>query len=120
MIDQIIEAELGLETPAEALQQNANDNSAFVQQLANGVGVEININGTPQVAQLSWTQANQDAIVLLVEGHEEPSVLSLRAFRRLFARDRVRFLEESQLFDRAMVDLLRSADDLVQKETVLA
>jgi len=120
LIDQIIEAELGLETPAEALQQSANDNSAFVQQLANGVGVEININGTPQVAQLSWTQANQNAIVLLVEGHEEPSVLSLRAFRRLFARDRVRFLEESQLFDRAMVDLLRSADDLMQREAVAA
>jgi hypothetical protein len=121
LIDQIIEAELGLETPAEALQQqSANDNAGFVQQLGNGVAVEININGTPQLAQLSWTKANQNAIVLLVEGHEEPSVLSLRAFRRLFARDRVRFLEESQLFDRAMVDLLRSTDDLVQRESVAA
>lgn len=117
LIDQIIEAELGFETPAEALQQGSSDNSAFVQQLGNGVAVEININGTPQLAQLSWTPANQNVIVLLVEGHELPSVLSLRAFRRLFARDRVRFLEESQLFDRAMVDLLRSADDLVQNAT---
>ena len=120
LIDQIIESELGLETPAEALQQNTNDHAAFVQQLGNGVAVEININGTPQLAQLSWTKINQNAIVLLVEGYEEPAVLSLRAFRRLFARDRVRFLEESQLFDRAMVDLLRSADDLVQREHVAA
>ncbi|MGL6041268.1 MAG: DUF1631 family protein, partial [Deefgea sp.] len=114
LIDQIIESELGLETPAEALQQS-NHNDAFIEQLGIGVAVEININGTPQLAQLSWTSANRDAIVLVVEGHEEPSVLSLRAFRRLFARDRVRFLEESQLFDRAMVDLLRSADDLMQR-----
>ncbi len=119
LIDQIIESELGLETPAEALQQSTNDNAEFIQQLGNGVAIEININGSPQLAQLSWTKANQNAIVLVVEGHEEPSVLSLRAFRRLFARDRVRFLEESQLFDRAMVDLLRSADGLVQREMAL-
>ncbi|WP_169734419.1 DUF1631 family protein [Deefgea rivuli] len=116
LIDQIIEAELGLDSPTQAMAYEASENPAFFEQLGNGVAVEINISGTQQQAQLSWTKENQNAIVLTIVDHAEPAVLSLRAFRRLFARDRVRFLEESQLFDRAMVDLLRSADDLAQQE----
>ncbi len=116
LMDQMIETELGFESATETQASEIFETPAFFEQLGNGVAIEINISGTPQRAQLSWTKANQNAIVLTIVDDAEPAVLSLRAFRRLFARDRVRFLEDAQLFDRAMADLLRSADDLAQQK----
>ncbi|MBM5575483.1 hypothetical protein [Deefgea sp. CFH1-16] len=68
---------------------------------------------------MSWQANHPDAIVLTWPDQDAPAVLSLRAFRRLFARDRVRFLEQAPLFDRAMSELLASAEQVASTETAL-
>ncbi|WP_297573880.1 DUF1631 family protein [uncultured Deefgea sp.] len=115
LIDQLIESELG---PPTAVDIDSEDED-FTACLSNGVAVEINFDGSARIAQLSWQANHPDAIVLTWPDQDAPAVLSLRAFRRLFARDRVRFLEQAPLFDRAMNELLASAEQVASAETAL-
>ncbi|WP_288841519.1 DUF1631 family protein [uncultured Deefgea sp.] len=115
LIDQLIEAELGPQTSAEVVVDDVD----LMTCLSHGVGVEINFDGSARIAQLSWQAQHSDAIVLTWPDQSAPAVLSLRAFRRLFARDRVRFLEQAPLFDRAMNQLLASAEQVASTEAAL-
>lgn len=109
----LIDQQLGIESSAEELSDPAADELLFHTQLKAGVMVEVNLDGQFKTARLNWVGGEQSRLILSIEGHETPSMISLRAFRRLLAGDRARFAEEAQIFERAVRQLLDTADQSV-------
>lgn len=81
-----------------------------MEQLKIGVAVEINLGGEPSQGKLNWIDPALTNLILTMEGQEQPSMLSVRMFRRMIAHGRVKFLETEPLFERAVQSLLKSAD----------
>ena len=81
-----------------------------MEQLKTGVTVEINLGGEPSQGKLNWIDPALTNLVLTLDGQEQPSMVSVRMFRRMIAHGRVKFLEAEPLFERAVQSLLKSAD----------
>lgn len=114
MLDQVFDQEL----PAENLDLKSpvkpTDLSpeSIQERLRSGVALEINLGGKPSQGWLNWVDPNLTSLVLSLDGQEQPSMVSVRMFRRMIAHGRVRFLESEPLFERAVQSLLKSADSL--------
>ncbi len=114
MLDHVFDQEL----PAEKLDKTIPVRSdvlspeAIQERLRSGVALEINLGGKPSQGWLNWVDPALSSLVLSMDGQEEPSVVSVRMFRRMIAHGRVRFLEREPLFERAVQSLLKSADNL--------
>ncbi|MBR7800320.1 DUF1631 family protein [Undibacterium fentianense] len=100
--------------PTDQLDENLESQDAGVdivmEQLKTGVAVEINLGGEPSQGKLNWVDPALTNLILTLEGQEQPSMLSVRMFRRMIAHGRVKFLETEPLFERAVQSLLKSAD----------
>lgn len=83
-------------------------------RLHRGVMVELHIDHEPSLARLSWLSSDQGHLMLSLNDNGSPVMMTLRAFRRLFMRQRVRFVEAEPLFERALRSLLDAADQLAQ------
>lgn len=114
MLDQVFDQEL----PAEnldvtvAVKQADLSPESIQERLRSGVPLEINLGGKPSQGWLNWVDPSLTNLVLSLDGQEEPSMVSVRMFRRMIAHGRVRFLESEPLFERAVQSLLKSADNL--------
>jgi hypothetical protein len=114
MLDQVFDLEL----PAENLDINLVvkpdelSPEGIQERLRSGVALEINLGGMPSQGWLNWVDPTQTNLVLSLTGQEEPSIVSVRMFRRMIAHGRVRFLESEPLFERAVQSLLKSADSV--------
>nr|WP_315484889.1 DUF1631 family protein [uncultured Undibacterium sp.] len=110
LLDQVYVHELPKESPEE--EQKAADNSIdlVMEQLKTGVAVEINLGGEPGQGKLNWIDPALTNLILTLDGQEQPSMVSVRMFRRMIAHGRVKFLETEPLFERAVQSLLKSAD----------
>ena len=87
---------------------------AIQERLKSGVGLEINLGGKASMGKLNWVDPNLKNLVLTLDGQENPSIVSVRMFRRMIAHGRVKFLETEPLFERAVQSLLKSADTIDQ------
>ncbi len=114
MLDQVFDHELPAEIPSEVSSQKNTDlqPESIEERLRSGVAMEINLGGKPSQGRLQWVDPSISNLVLSMEGQEQPSVVSVRMFRRMIAHGRVRFLESEPLFERAVQSLLKSADNL--------
>ena len=114
MLDQVFGQELPAENLDVALPVKANELSpqGIQERLRSGVALEINLGGVPSQGWLNWVDPTQTNLVLSLTGQEEPSIVSVRMFRRMIAHGRVRFLESEPLFERAVQSLLKSADSV--------
>lgn len=110
LLDQVYVHELPKESPDE--EQKAADNGIdlVMEQLKTGVAVEINLGGEPGQGKLNWIDPALTNLILTLDGQEQPSMVSVRMFRRMIAHGRVKFLETEPLFERAVQSLLKSAD----------
>ena len=81
-------------------------------RLHRGVMVELLIGREPSLARLSWMSHDRDHLLLALDGDRPPVTMTLRAFRRLFQHQRVRFAETEPLVERALRSLLDSAERL--------
>lgn len=106
----VMDQHLGVESEIEDLSDAATDELVFHTQLKAGVMIEVNLDGLFKPARLNWVGEGQERLILSIEGHDVPSMVSLRAFRRLLAGGRARFAEEAQVFERAVRQLLDTAD----------
>ncbi|WP_395008761.1 DUF1631 family protein [Undibacterium sp.] len=110
LLDQVYIQEL----PKEGLDSENNTKlnavDLVMEQLKIGVLVEINLGGEPSQGKLNWIDPALTNLILTMEGQEQPSMLSVRMFRRMIAHGRVKFLETEPLFERAVQSLLKSAD----------
>ena len=115
---QILDQVFDLEFPAENLEVASPSKldelspEGIQERLRSGVALEINLGGIPSQGWLNWVDPTQTNLVLSLTGQEEPSIVSVRMFRRMIAHGRVRFLESEPLFERAVQSLLKSADSL--------
>jgi hypothetical protein len=80
------------------------------ERLRVGVAIEVNLGGKPSTGRLNWISQNASNMVLTLEDQSEPSMISTRMFRRLLKNDRVRFLEDEPIFERAVESLLTTAE----------
>jgi hypothetical protein len=110
LLDQVYVHELPKESPEE--EQKAADHGIdlVMEQLKTGVAVEINLGGEPGQGKLNWIDPALTNLILTLDGQEQPSMVSVRMFRRMIAHGRVKFLETEPLFERAVQSLLKSAD----------
>jgi hypothetical protein len=117
LLDQVYIQEL----PKEGTDSENNTKLAEVdlvmEQLKIGVSVEINLGGEPSQGKLNWIDPALTNLILTMEGQEQPSMLSVRMFRRMIAHGRVKFLETEPLFERAVQSLLKSADIVGMPQT---
>ena len=116
MLDQVFEHELPAENFDEAFfkKETSTGTDSIESRLRSGVAMEINLGGKPSQGQLRWVDPSVSNLVLSLDGQEQPSVVSVRMFRRMIAHGRVRFLESEPLFERAVQSLLKSADSIDQ------
>lgn len=116
MLDQVFEHELPAENFDETYSKKdtIRDADSIESRLRSGVAMEINLGGKPSQGQLRWVDPSVSNLVLSLDGQEQPSVVSVRMFRRMIAHGRVRFLESEPLFERAVQSLLKSADRIDQ------
>ncbi len=116
MLDQVFDLELPAETHQVISSAKANDLSPenIQERLRSGVALEINLGGIPSQGWLNWVDPAHTNLVLSLTGQDQPSIVSVRMFRRMIAHGRVRFLEREPLFERAVQSLLKSADNLDQ------
>lgn len=100
------------ELPKEEDDARTNDSNIdlVMEQLKTGVAVEINLGGEPSQGKLNWIDPALTNLILNLDGQEQPSLVSVRMFRRMIAHGRVKFLETEPLFERAVQSLLKSAD----------
>ncbi|MDR3414165.1 MAG: DUF1631 family protein, partial [Formivibrio sp.] len=89
-------------------------------RMRRGVPIEMTLDREPTRARLNWISPAATNLVLSIENQLIPSVISVKAFRRLFAVNRIRFLEDAPLFERAVHALLASADHLDHQAESLA
>lgn len=114
MLDQVFDLELPAENLDVVLPVKPDELSpeGIQERLRSGVALEINLGGKPSQGWLNWVDPTQTNLVLSLTGQDEPSIVSVRMFRRMIAHGRVRFLESEPLFERAVQSLLKSADSI--------
>lgn len=116
MLDQVFDQELPEEHVDEIVSAATELDKAesIEDRLRSGVAMEINLGGKPSMGQLKWVDPSVSNLVLSLDGQDQPSVVSVRMFRRMIAHGRVRFIESEPLFERAVQSLLKSADNVDQ------
>lgn len=86
--------------------------SQVISQLRAGVVVDIAFGGSSRRARLNWISPRAACLLLTIAGLGKPAALSVQLFRRLLALGHVRFIESEPLFERAVMSLLRNADEM--------
>jgi hypothetical protein len=109
LLDKEVDPELLAALPET---DNALNEEAIRERLRSGISLEVNLGIKPTSGKLNWVDPEQNHLVLSLTGTPEPSVVSVRMFRRMIAHGRVRFLEAEPLFERAVQALLTNADML--------
>lgn len=110
LLDQVYVQEQPNESEQAVAPSEDRTVDLVMEQLKTGVTVEINLGGEPSQGTLNWIDPALTNLVLTLDGQEQPSMVSVRMFRRMIAHGRVKFLEAEPLFERAVQSLLKSAD----------
>lgn len=99
--------------PATPLSTNAMNEDETIEQLRNGVAIDITLGTEPVRANLCWKTAT--TLVLTLDGNPTPSMISVRMFLRLCEMRRARFVESAPLFERAVHSLLTTASEVERR-----
>lgn len=89
----------------------------ITERLHSGIFIEIKLSKTPSRARLSWVSADASNLILSLDEQRTPVLMRLSVFRRMLANQRVRFIEDQPLFERAVQSLLDSAEQMDQVES---
>jgi hypothetical protein len=117
LLDKVYDAELPKEEIDVEARVESDSGDLVLEQLKIGVAVEINLGGEPAQGKLNWIDPALTNMILTLEGQEQPSMISVRMFRRMIAHGRVKFVEAEPLFERAVQSLLKSADNIEVPKT---
>ncbi|MES2000670.1 MAG: DUF1631 family protein [Pseudomonadota bacterium] len=98
------------------LQTDSQLDESIAERLHSGIVIEIKLSQTPSRARLSWMSADASNLILNLDDQRTPVLMRLSVFRRLVATQRVRFIEDQPLFERAVQSLLDSAEQMDQAE----
>lgn len=118
LLDHLYEDELP-SNDTKLMEEKSGDADFVMEKLRTGIAIELRLGGEPSEGRLSWIDPALTSLILNIDGQEEPSIVSIRMFRRMIAHGRVRFMEAEPLFERAVQSLLKSADAPNKEESVL-
>ena len=93
-------------------QEKSAIDPQVLESLRCGISIEVRLGNELRQAKLNWVSANGSNLAMTIEGRHKPIVVSVKMFQRLLNQDRARFLESSQLFERAVAHLLETADQM--------
>lgn len=116
VLDHFFDDDAELQEQERAEEAAAEDNDVeekpldIAERLRVGVAIEVNLGGKPSTGRLNWISENASNMVLTLDDQAEPSMISARMFRRLLRNDRVRFLEDEPIFERAVESLLSTTE----------
>ena len=111
LLDNVYEEELP-SNDTKIMEERSDDADQIFEKLRTGIAIELRLGGEPSEGKLSWIDPALTSLILTLDGQEEPSMVSVRMFRRMIAHGRVRFIEAEPLFERAVQSLLKSADNV--------
>ncbi|WP_410497644.1 DUF1631 family protein [Chitinibacter sp. S2-10] len=110
-IDRQVEAELEQDGEPKS-DADEISNAELFERLRSGVLIEVNLTGKLRQARLCWMSPTETKLILNLAADAPPSVISVNVFKRLLQSGRARWLEQTQIFERAMGSLLNTADVL--------
>lgn len=116
LLDKMFDLEMAQETEEQLSSYFDSEilsaEDGVFERLRSGVAIEIFLDVTPTRARLNWVSPSASNLVLSIEDVPVPSMVSVKMFKRLMEKGRIRFLEAEPLFERAVQALLESADHL--------
>lgn len=113
---QFLDAQYVSQMPQEAAtalmteEVDVGNYDSIQERLKNGVAIEMNLGMGVSIGRLNWVDPSNASIVLTFDGQSEPSIVSVRMFKRMYDQRRIRFVENEPLFERAVHSLLATAD----------
>lgn len=93
-------------------QEKSTIDPQVLESLRCGISIEVRLGNEPSQAKLNWVSASGSNLAMTIDGRHKPIVVSVKMFQRLLNQGRARFLESSQLFERAVEHLLETADQM--------
>jgi hypothetical protein len=86
-----------------------------VDQLRSGAAVEFELNGAWGTARTDWSDQASSTLTLRIDGHDAPSSISMRTFKRTLKSGRLVYLQTVPLFERA-IDSVRKSIEIIQED----
>ncbi|MFT5535233.1 MAG: hypothetical protein ACI8WM_003503 [Burkholderiaceae bacterium] len=108
LLDPILEQDPAPTSPIS----NQADIDDVLGRLRSGVAIDITLGTIPGSGRLHWIDQESTTLLLQIEGHPAPSMMSVRMFLRLLGLGRVGFSEAAPLFERAVHALMLSAQQM--------
>lgn len=109
LLDPLLEQDATAASPDRAPPDDADD---ILARLRSGVAIDITLGTIPGTGRLHWIDQDSTTLVLQMDGHPAPSMMSVRMFLRLLGLGRVAFSETAPLFERAVHALMLSAQQM--------
>jgi hypothetical protein len=113
---QFLDSQFVSQMPQEAAAALLNEEvhhgnyDSIQERLKNGVAIEMNLGIGVSIGRLTWVDPTNTSLVLRFDGQHEPTIVSVRMFKRMYEQHRIRFVESEPLFERAVRSLLDTAD----------
>ncbi|MEB0134105.1 DUF1631 family protein [Actimicrobium sp. CCC2.4] len=108
LLDPQFDHEAGTATP----ERTQPETDEVLARLRSGVAIDITLGTIPGTGRLHWIDPASTTLVLQMDGHPAPSMMSVRMFLRLLGLGRVGFSETAPLFERAVHALMLSAQQM--------
>ena len=108
LLDPILERDASPDTTVDS----QSDTGEILARLRSGVAITITLGTIPSSGRLHWIDQHTTTLLLQMDDHAAPSMLSVRMFLRLLGLGRVGFSETAPLFERAVHALMLSAQQM--------
>lgn len=105
------QADTGLEEPAQEAASDENK-ADVLARLRAGVRVMLVLVGEPSPARLTWVSPTATTMMLSFDDDDKSFMVTVRMFIRLLSSGRATFIETEPLFERAVRQLLESAENM--------
>jgi hypothetical protein len=113
LLDPMLERDASPDTTVES----QSDTGEILARLRSGVAITITLGTIPGSGRLHWIDQHTTTLLLQMDDHAAPSMLSVRMFLRLLGLGRVGFSETAPLFERAVHALMLSAQQMEKAAT---
>ena len=103
-------ADLAPPVPERALTPIRIRGADVRSHLHSGVAIELQIDAKFVRGCIHWVDIHMHCMVLSVQAHADPVIITVDNFARQVGQGSARLLESAPLFERALLSMLKSAD----------
>ncbi|EGF30332.1 Thymidine phosphorylase [Oxalobacteraceae bacterium IMCC9480] len=109
---ELLDPQFDHEADTSTPERTQPETDEVLERLRSGVAIDITLGAIPGTGRLHWIDHASTTLVLQMDGHPAPSMMSVRMFLRLLGLGRVGFSETAPLFERAVHALMLSAQQM--------